>query len=99
MLYLFVVLPFYLAYQYTNHVDPAFNFLKFHRVKLDKDPRMQLRYAKWRQYFSRHYDPIALRDRVLSKVEGLELTLYRVTNFREVDGSCYLRFIGVFTKI
>jgi SAM-dependent methyltransferase len=95
---LLVVLPFYIAHQYTNHVDPAFNLLKRHRVKLDKDPRMQLRYATWKQYFSRHYDPQALHDRVVSKTPELALTVYRVKNFKAVDASCYLRFIGVFTK-
>ncbi len=95
----FVVLPFYFAYQYTNHIDPAFNLLKRHRVKLDNDPRMQLRYATWKQYFSRHYDPQALCDRILSQTPHLDLTVYRVKNFKAVDTSCYLRFIGVFKKI
>ncbi len=93
-----VVLPFYLAHQYTNHVDPAFNLLKWHRVKLDNDPRMQLRYATWKQYFSRHYDSGALHDRIVSKTPQLDLTVYKVQNFKDVDASCYLRFIGVFTK-
>ncbi len=94
-----VVLPFYLAYEYTNHVDPVFNLLRGHRVKLDTDPRVQLRYATWKQFFSRHYDPIALQERVISKTKNLELTIYHVQNFEDVDCSCYLRFIGVFTKI
>lgn len=93
-----VILPFYLAHQYTNHIDPAFNLLKLHRVQLDTDPRMQLRYATWKQYFSRHYDPQALQDRILSKVPHLNLTVYRVTNFKTIHSSCYLRFVGVFTK-
>ena len=93
-----VVLPFYLAYAYTNHVDPVFNLLRGHRVQLDDDPRMQLRYAAWKQFFSRHYDPIALQKRILSNVPRLDLTIYRVTNFRDIDAGCYLRFIGVFEK-
>ena len=93
-----VVLPFYLAHQYSNHIDPAFNFLKMHRVQLDADPRMQLRYATWKQYFSRHYDPQALHERIISKVPNLDLTVFRVKNFKAVDKSCYLRFIGVFSK-
>lgn len=94
-----VVLPFYLAYQYTNHIDPVFNLLRGHKVQLDDDSRMQLRYAPWKQFFSRHYDPQALHDRLLSKAPHLRLKIYQVTNFKEVDKSCYLRFIGVFTKI
>jgi SAM-dependent methyltransferase len=94
-----VVLPFYLASEYTNHVDPIFNFLRRHKVQLDDDPRVQLRYASWKQFFSRHYDAHALHNRILSNVKGLELTVYRVKNFKEVDKSCYLRFIGVFRKV
>lgn len=93
-----VVLPFYLADDYTNHIDPVFNLLRGHKVQLDDDPRMALRYASWKQYFSRHYDPKALNDRLLSKVKNLDLTVYRVKNFKDVDKSCYLRYIGVFTK-
>ena len=91
-----IILPFYLANTYTFHVDPAFNLLKGHRP--DVDPRAQLRYCSWKQYFSRHYDPIALRKRVLHQAPSLNLKLYRVENFKEVDASCYLRFIGVFEK-
>ena len=93
-----VVLPFYLAGQYTLHVDPVFNLLRGHKVRLDADPRMQLRYASWKQFFSRHYDTIALQERILLNVRNLNLTIYRVRNFRDVDTSCYLRFIGVFEK-
>jgi SAM-dependent methyltransferase len=93
-----VVLPFYLAHQYTNHIDPIFNILRGHKVQLDDDPRMQLRYADWKQYFSRHYDPQALHSRILSNVHHLALTIYRVRNYKNVDTSCYLRFIGVFRK-
>jgi SAM-dependent methyltransferase len=94
-----VVLPFYLASEYTNHTDPIFNLLRGHKVHLDDDPRVQLRYATWKQFFSRHYDTQALHERILSNVKGLELTVYRVRNFKEVDESCYLRFIGVFRKV
>ena len=93
-----VVLPFYLARQYTNHIDPVFNLLRRHHVILDDDSRMQLRYASWKQFFSRHYDPQALNERVLSKTPNLDLTIFRVLNFKDVDKSCYLRFIGVFSK-
>lgn len=91
-----VILPFYLAGEYTIHVDPAYNLLKLHRPGLD--PKARLRYCNWFQYFSRHYNPQALHERILSQAPGLELTVWRVLNFREVDPSCYLRFIGVFEK-
>ncbi|MEL6193280.1 MAG: methyltransferase domain-containing protein [Bacteroidota bacterium] len=91
-----VILPFYLAHTYTIHVDPAFNLIKQHSPKLD--PLAELRYSGWYQHFSRHYDPKALNRRILKEAPTLGLTLYRVQNFREVDPSCYLRWIGVFEK-
>ncbi|MCB0840396.1 MAG: methyltransferase domain-containing protein [Bacteroidetes bacterium] len=91
-----VILPFYLAGEYTIHVDPAYNLLKWHRPKID--PKARLRYCNWYQFFSRHYDPVALKERIIQKAPKLDLTVYRVTNFKEVDPSCYLRFIGVFEK-
>ena len=91
-----VILPFYLAREYTIHVDPAYNLLKRHRPVLD--PKANLRYCNWSQFFSRHYDPSALRERILQAAPRLRLTLYKVENFREVDPGCYLRFVGVFEK-
>ena len=91
-----VILPFYLAHEYTIHIDPAYNLLKNHRPKID--PQARLRYCSWYQFFSRHYDPKALQERILSKAPGLKLTVYQVKNFREVDPNSYLRLIGVFEK-
>ena len=91
-----VVLPFYLAGRYTIHLDPAFNLLHAHHPPID--PLAELRYCKWKQYHSRHYDPSALRRRILDVCPRLQLTVYRVLNFREVASSCYLRFVGVFEK-
>lgn len=91
-----IILPFYLAHTYTIHVDPAYNLLKGHRPRLD--PKAQLRHCDWYQFFSRHYDPVALQERVLDPAPGLKLRLHRVRNFREVHPTCYLRWIGVFEK-
>jgi len=92
-----IVLPFYLAYEYTIHVDPVYNFFKFHYP--DLDPKANLRYCNWYQYFSRHYDINALKERILERSDKLKPTVFRVTNYREIAPSCYLRFIGVFKKI
>ncbi len=91
-----VVLPFYLGYRYTIHVDPAYNLLKAHRPILD--PKASLRYCDWYQYFSRHYDPQALQERILDAAPSLQLTLYRVRNFQEIHAESYLRWVGVFEK-
>ncbi|MDX2286107.1 MAG: methyltransferase domain-containing protein [Bacteroidia bacterium] len=91
-----VILPFYLAHTYTIHVDPAFNLLQGHRPQLD--PAAALRYCSWRQFFSRHYDPAALKRRILDPAPGLRLTLYRPENFRDADPAGYLRWAGVFEQ-
>lgn len=91
-----VVLPFYLAGEYTIHIDPVFNFLKRHRPRLD--PEARLRYCDWYQYFSRHLSVSALQSRIMDQCPRLQLTVYRAGNFRDVDPGCYLRFAGVFQK-
>ena len=91
-----IVLPFYLASRYVIHVDPVFNVLRRHRPQLDE--KAELRYCNWYHFFSRHYDPQALQSRVLSAMPDVDLTIYRVENYKAVDPSCYLRFIGVFEK-
>ncbi len=93
-----VVLPFYIAHEYTIHVDPIYNTIKRHKVTLDDNDLFTLRYADWYQFFSRHYDAVTLKSRILDQCPALELTVYRVTNFRHVDPGCYLRFVGVFEK-
>jgi SAM-dependent methyltransferase len=91
-----VVLPFYLAYTYTIHLDPAYNLIKLHKANIDKDA--EIRYCEWKQFFSRHYDVNSLWKRIVSNVPQLLPEIYFVRNYKEVDDSCYLRFIGVFTK-
>lgn len=92
-----VVLPFYIANTYTIHLDPAFNLLKSHHPVID--PLAEVRYCKWKQYHSRHYDPPALQRRILKHCPLLKLSVYKIENFREISPNCYLRFVGVFEKL
>lgn len=91
-----VILPFYLAREYTIHIDPVFNFLKFHKPKIDINA--QLRYCNWYQHHSRHYDVNALKERILDNVPELSLKVYSIINFNEIYKKSNLRFVGVFTK-
>ncbi len=93
-----IILPFYIAYEYTIHVDPIYNLLRNHRVTLDDNERFTLRYSSWYQFYSRHYDTQAIQERILGPCPGLELKIYRVRNFRDVSPKCYLRFVGVLEK-
>ena len=92
-----VILPFYIAYEYTIHIDPAFNLLKQHQVQID-DNKATIRYCDWYQYFSRHYDVQAIRERILRSAPDLRLEVHKVKNYKDIDSSCYLRFVGVLTK-
>ena len=91
-----IVLPFYIALEHTNHVDPVYNLLKRHHPNIDANAR--LRYCNWYQFFSRHYEPKSLQSRILQAVPKLQLSVFCIKNFRKVHQSCYLRFAAVFTK-
>lgn len=90
------ILPFYLAREYTIHTDPVHCF--FFGRDVIFDPEARIRYCNWTNRHSRHYDPAHLQSRILANLNGLVPKILRVTNFRDVHPSCYLRFIGMFTK-
>ena len=92
----FCVLPFYLAREYTIHTDPIYDI--FFGRGLQFDPDAQIRYCSWNIRHSRHYDIARLQSRIVKNLQQLELTVYRVLNFREVHPDSYLRFIGLFEK-
>ncbi|MFB0565389.1 MAG: class I SAM-dependent methyltransferase [Candidatus Aminicenantaceae bacterium] len=90
------VLPFYLASEYTIHTDPIYTL--FFGSNLSFDPEAQIRYCSWNNRHSRHYDVGHLKTRIMPCLKGLIMKIYKVENFREVNSSCYLRFIGLFEK-
>lgn len=90
------VLPFYLAREYTIHTDPIHTL--FFGRDVTFDPEARIRYCRWTNRHSRHYDPPRLQSRILANLNGLGAKVLRVRNFREVHPTCYLRFIGLFEK-
>ncbi|MCG3196760.1 MAG: hypothetical protein GHCLOJNM_01236 [bacterium] len=90
------VLPFYLAREYTIHTDPIHTL--FFGRDVTFDPEARIRYCRWTNRHSRHYDPARLRSRILANLGGLTPKVLRVRNFREVHRTCYLRFVGLFEK-
>ena len=91
-----IILPFYFAHTYTIHIDPAFNFLRNHHPIIDKEA--ELRYCNWYQFHSRHYDVTRLKKRIINNLPDCNISLHRVTNFRNVDARCYLRWILEISK-
>jgi SAM-dependent methyltransferase len=90
------ILPFYLSREYTIHTDPVYAL--FFGRGLRFDPEARVRYCRWNNRHSRHYDVERLKTRVLPNLAGLTLTVLRVTNFRALDAGAYLRFVGLFEK-
>jgi SAM-dependent methyltransferase len=90
------ILPFYLAHEYTIHTDPIHTLFFARDVAFD--PEAHVRYCSWTNRHSRHYDVAHVKRRILPNLNGLKPKVYRVTNFKEADPSCYLRFIGLFEK-
>lgn len=88
--------PFYIAREYTIHIDPAYNLLHRHRPQLD--PQARLRIADWYQYFSRHYDVGTLQTRILDHCPTLKPKMIRIINFRDIAENCYLRWILLLEK-
>ena len=93
-----IVLPLYLASEYTINLDPISNMLKCYRPNIKEDMHAQFRYGNSNQHFSRHYDVKTFKRRILEQV-NLKTEILHVVNYKNINSKSYLRFIGVFTKI
>ncbi len=89
------ILPLYLGEKYiigTNPLDWPKNGISF-----DGDA-----VAVFNKLFvtrhNRFYDVEHFADRIIKNMNGLDLTVYIVQNEKEVDRSCYVKFIAVFSK-
>jgi hypothetical protein len=87
--------PLYLFHEFVNQAGPAAAIKQ--RVSFDDGAIV---YAKpgWRHGFARFYDPQHLASRIRANAGDLEMVIYRVTNAREIDPSCYLKFVLLVTK-
>jgi len=86
------ILPLYLSTEYVIQNDPAKTI-----IKIEKDAVCYC--AKgWGNRHGRFYDVPHLASRIQKNLGDLELTIYVVQNEKEVDTSCYLKFIGLFEK-
>ena len=92
-----IVLPLYLASEYTIHLDPVSNILKFYHTDITDDKDAVVRYCDSKQHFSRHYNVNTFKKRIVD-VTNLDAEILYVKNFKLINENSYLRFIGVFTK-
>jgi len=83
------ILPLYLFDRYAIQTDPTLSVPG--GVRFERDAILYC--AK--KYLNRHgrfYDPSHFQKRIDDSVQRMQMTLYRVTNSKEVCSSCYLEF-------
>ncbi len=91
----FCIVPFYLAEEYGIQTDP----LVADREGIPFEPDAIVYHASgWGNRFGRIYDVGHMLERVIGSSAGFDVTVFRITNFRDVDASCYARFALLFTK-
>jgi hypothetical protein len=89
------ILPLYLFNEYAIQTDPA--FLLKGSITFESDAVLYC--AKgWRNRYGRYYDVPNLINRIKNNLSNIHLTIYLVQNGKEVDPSCYVKFIALFEK-
>jgi SAM-dependent methyltransferase len=89
------ILPLYLFTEYAIQTDPACVLPK--DIQFEGDARIFA--AKgWGNRHGRFYDISHLLARIRDNLDGLDLTIYSVTNEKDIDKSCWLKFIALLEK-
>lgn len=89
------IAPLYLAETY--HILTDLNVLDSVKDFPREDALVFYR-EKWGNRFGRHYDVAHLARRVLAHTKGLKVTVFHITNAKEINPSCYLTFALIFEK-
>lgn len=89
------ILPLYTASKYAIQTHPR----GLRRQHFEFEPGDTIYVSDdWGPPHQRFYDTRAFMDRIVSHSDGLELTVYRVTNLDAVGDRCYLRSAALFRK-
>ncbi len=88
------ILPLYVSDEYAILTDPA--SLPKKGINFDSDAKLYC-IRNWGERHARYYDPSHLVSRIINN-SSLMLTIYVVKNAKEVDNTCYVRFIALFEK-
>ena len=89
------IIPLYMFDKYAIQTDPA--VLPFGGIPFDKDAVLYC--AKgWAERHGRYYDVAHFVSRVVKNMQELNVTIFVVKNEKEVDSSCYVKFIALFEK-
>lgn len=87
--------PIYLYDTYAILTDPAVAAAQ--HVSFEDDALVFCK-PGWGNRHGRFYDVAHLVQRVASQLNDMRLVIYRITNAKEVDPSCYIQFAAVITK-
>ena len=90
------IIPLYLFNKYAVHTDLSV-FLPWKGVNFEPDATVYC--AKgYENRHGRFYDVPHLITRVRNNLDGLKLTVYVVQNAKDIDPSCYVRFVALLEK-
>ena len=89
------ILPLYLFNRYAIQTDPS--ALPKGGIPFESDAVLYC--AKgWGNRHGRFYDVSHFTARIRNNLNGLNLTIYVVQNEKEVDSSCYVKFVALLEK-
>lgn len=90
------IVPLYLHTHYAVMTDPYTWFLR-NRVRFEEDAVVH--FAKgWNNRHGRFYDVDHFITRIVDDLGDLRLTIFYVENEKEVDPTCYVKFIALLEK-
>lgn len=87
------IVPLYLFDRYAIQTDPGVS----NKEDFEKDAVVYC--AKgWNNRHGRFYDPEHLKSRIIDNLKETSFNIFRITNAKEIDSSCYARFALLFEK-
>jgi glycosyltransferase involved in cell wall biosynthesis len=89
------IVPLYLYDKYAILTDP--NISVPEKVRFEDDAIVYCD-PNWENRHGRLYDPVHLIQRVHNNLNGMTMKIYKITNAKEVDQSCYVEFAALITK-
>lgn len=89
------IVPLYLNSRYTIHTDPAVH--PHTGLTFESDATLCC-LSRFRNRHARQYDVAHFVERIQHALDALSLTIYRLTNARDVHPSCYAHFAAVLAK-
>lgn len=89
------ILPLYFFNRYVIYTDPA--MLPKGGITFEDDATLYC-VKDYRNRHGRCYDVPHFISRIRNNINGLNLTIYVIKNEKEVDPSCYVKFVALFKK-